>query len=113
MGQRGEDAACAWLEARGYRVVMRNWRCAEGEIDIVARQGVWWVLVEVRARRGTSEAALESVGPNKRRQLQKAAYLFIDQFGLHAESWRIDVIGVGVGRAGALEIAHVEDALGW
>ena len=36
LGRRGEEKAVEFLESRGWRVVDRNWRCREGEIDIVA-----------------------------------------------------------------------------
>jgi len=43
LGAAGERLAAAWYEAAGYELVDRNWRCSEGEIDLVCRRsGVWW-----------------------------------------------------------------------
>ena len=53
VGRRGEEAACAYLAERGYRILDRNWRCRLGEIDIVAERGDIVVFVEVRTRTGT------------------------------------------------------------
>ena len=42
LGAFGEDKAAAWYERNGYRVLARNWRCRDGELDIVARRGRRW-----------------------------------------------------------------------
>jgi len=59
LGDRGEQAATAYLEQCGYTIVTRNWRCRYGEIDLVARDGEQLVFVEVRTRR--DRYALESI----------------------------------------------------
>ncbi|MGB6837955.1 MAG: YraN family protein, partial [Dehalococcoidia bacterium] len=62
LGDFGERVAAAHLEAKGYRILARNYRCREGEIDLVAQQGDVLVFVEVRARRGEGAGtAAESV----------------------------------------------------
>ena len=53
LGRRGEDVAAEYVEAQGMRVVERNWRCREGEIDVVALDGDEVVVVEVKTRSGT------------------------------------------------------------
>ncbi|GAB7126418.1 YraN family protein [Silvimonas sp. JCM 19000] len=50
-GAQAERQAAAYLQARGLEIVERNWRCRFGEIDLIARQGLTLVFVEVRARR--------------------------------------------------------------
>ena len=50
LGAFGEDKAAAWYERNGYRVVARNWRCRDGELDIVARRGSTVVFCEVKTR---------------------------------------------------------------
>ena len=50
-GQRGEELAAQWYRRNGYTVVARNWRCAIGEIDLLARRGATLVVCEVKTRR--------------------------------------------------------------
>ena len=50
VGRRGEDEAAAYLTALGWRILDRNWRCASGEVDIVALDGRELVIVEVKTR---------------------------------------------------------------
>ena len=56
LGRYGEDAAVRHLVAAGYDVLARNWRCAAGEIDIVARDGRSLVICEVKTRSSTQPA---------------------------------------------------------
>jgi uncharacterized protein (TIGR00252 family) len=73
-GAIGEDLAVAFLTARGLAVVTRNFRCAAGEIDVVARDGRTIVFCEVRTRRTAGRgSALESVTPAKQRQVCRVA----------------------------------------
>ena len=60
MGARGEDIAAEWLERHGYTIVDRNWRCARGEVDIVARCADDLVFVEVKTRSGASRPGIRS-----------------------------------------------------
>src|SRR5205809_259246 len=50
---RGEDAVAAWYESQGYQIVARNWRCREGELDLIVRDGRTFVFCEVKARTST------------------------------------------------------------
>ncbi len=50
LGRAGEKLAADWYESHGYEVVARNWRCREGELDLVARRGRTIVFCEVKAR---------------------------------------------------------------
>ncbi|GAA3647451.1 YraN family protein [Microbacterium marinilacus] len=52
LGRAGEDRAAAHLAAHGYEILDRNWRCPEGEIDIVAARGTRVAAVEVKTRSG-------------------------------------------------------------
>lgn len=52
LGRAGEDRAARHLTSIGWVVVDRNWRCAQGEIDIVGLDGPVVVAVEVKTRRG-------------------------------------------------------------
>lgn len=50
LGRRGEQVAADWLIAHGYHVLERNWRCATGELDLIARTGRTTVFAEVKTR---------------------------------------------------------------
>jgi putative endonuclease len=93
LGQRGEDAATAYLERIGYTVVDRNWQTKAGEIDIVALDGDTIVLCEVKTRRtvakGTPE---EAVTTSKQRRIVRLADAYLQHAGLNDASVRFDVI---------------------
>src|SRR5579872_5970124 len=59
LGANGERFAATWLEALGYTIVERNWRCPYGELDVIARSGGEWVFFEVKTRRGRGMGAPE------------------------------------------------------
>ncbi|MGH9283627.1 MAG: YraN family protein, partial [Acidimicrobiales bacterium] len=50
LGTSGEEAVAAWYVDRGYEVVVRNWRCREGELDLILRDGRMYVFCEVKTR---------------------------------------------------------------
>lgn len=101
LGHFGEVVAEAHLRRQGYEVIARNWRSAQGEIDLVARQGGDWVFVEVRTRRTDAcGSAEESVTPSKQRRLLRLAQAFLQEKGLEDVPWRIDLVAVEVDRAG-------------
>lgn len=113
LGRWGEDVAATILEAQGYLVVERNWRChGVGEVDLVARHGDCLVFVEVRVRRGraygTSE---ESITATK----QKRLVALVDAY-TQAHDWqgncRIDVIALELDERGRLiRRRHIENAV--
>ncbi|MEQ1788245.1 MAG: YraN family protein [Acidimicrobiales bacterium] len=95
LGAAGEARAAAWYEARGYAIVHRNWRCREGELDLVVRRGRELVFVEVKTRRtdrfGTPA---EAVTIDKQRRLRRLASRYLDATGERASSLRFDVVGI-------------------
>lgn len=111
-GKRGEDIAVAALEKAGYRIIERNWRCAHGELDVIARHRGDLVFIEVRARADGADAALESITARKRAKLMRLAETYLAAHALEETSYRIDVVAITLGSHGATaEI--IEDALGW
>lgn len=74
LGSQGEAMAASWYESRGYRVLARNWRCREGELDLVLRLGGTYVFCEVKTR--TSQAfgtPAEAVTWRKQARLRRLA----------------------------------------
>lgn len=111
-GKQGEEIAGRFLQTRGYEILALNWRCKEGEIDVVARQGETLVFVEVRTRRQGTDAAFESISPRKQKRMIAAAHQYLNANQLDDTLWRIDAIAVSFER-GAPLIEHVENALDW
>jgi putative endonuclease len=108
LGAAGEEQAARWYAARGYEVVARNWRCREGEIDLVVARGRLLVVVEVKTRRtdrfGTPA---EAVTPAKQRRLRHLALRYLDSTGARPEAVRFDVAAVLAGRLEVIEAAFL------
>jgi putative endonuclease len=111
-GASGEGLACRHLEARGYAILERNFRCRSGEIDVVARENDATVFVEVKDRTGESHGAgHEAVTFGKRRRILRAARLYAASRGLEDTPLRFDVISIERGPDGP-RVQHYEDAFG-
>jgi putative endonuclease len=114
LGSAGERLAAGWLEARGYRVVARNWRCAYGELDIIAEEQGELVFVEVKTRRGAAYGVPEeAITANKRAHLIAAAQSYLAENQCEAHPYRIDVIAVQLdGRGQLTDVRHYRSAVG-
>jgi len=78
LGQTAEARAAAFLQARGLKLLARNWRCRFGEIDLIMRDGAPLVFIEVRLRsRNDFGGAAASVTPAKQRKLLAAARQYL------------------------------------
>jgi putative endonuclease len=114
LGDFGERVAAAHLEAKGYRVIERNFRVLEAEIDLVARDGDAVVFVEVRTRKGGAAGmAALSVGPRKAAKLLHAVEWYVERHPDVADlPQRIDVVTVELASDGTLRsLTHYEDAV--
>jgi putative endonuclease len=95
LGRQGEQAAAEYLRQAGLRILARNWRCSEGEIDIVAADRRTLVACEVKTRSGTRYGTpLEAVTPRKRSRLRRLAVRWIVAHGVLFDQVRVDVIEV-------------------
>jgi len=98
LGAWGEAAARDHLVSQGYAVRAVNWRCAEGEIDLIAETQGTLVFVEVKTRRGAAYGTpQEAVGPTKARHPMLAASRYLEDEHLADIDWRIDVIAITAG----------------
>ncbi len=78
LGIRGEQAALDYLEAQGYRLLSRNFRQRQGEIDLIMQDGPTLVFCEVKTRSSRAAgAAFESYGPHQQRRITKVAKLYL------------------------------------
>jgi putative endonuclease len=108
LGDYGERVAERHLAAAGFTILERNWRCAAGEIDIVARDGDVLVVCEVKTRSSTGYGSpLEAVTPAKARRLRRLAALWLEQRPVRAAAVRVDVIGVLHSPRDALRVEHL------
>jgi putative endonuclease len=74
LGKWGEDLAVHHLEAAGYEVLARNWRCRDGELDVVVRHGDVLCFVEVKTRSSVAFGhPAEAVGPRKAARMRRLA----------------------------------------
>lgn len=105
-GVRAEALAALWLRCFGWRVLERRYRVPAGEIDLIVGRGRTLAMIEVKARVNFVDA-LDSVGPQKRRRIERAAGMFLSS---HPEwstvSPRFDVMVVGPWRLPR----HLKDA---
>jgi putative endonuclease len=110
-GTCGERAALGYLRRAGYRIVARNYRCALGEIDIVALKNGVLSIIEVKTRSDPHALPEEAVPFAKRRQLTRVATAFIQTRRLETLPCEFDVILVcpGVERRKST-IRHFADA---
>jgi putative endonuclease len=94
-GASGEDAAASHLKARGFKVLDRNWRYRQWELDLVCRDRDTVVFVEVKTRRAGSMAAPgEALTRKKQARLIKAAAHYLTKHGLWDEPCRFDLASV-------------------
>jgi putative endonuclease len=104
LGRAGEDLATAWYRANGYAVLARNWRCAEGEIDLICARGRTLVICEVKARTGATHGhPLEAVTPAKQRRLRGLAIAYLQSRPGRWAEIRFDVVTVLDGKLDVLE----------
>ncbi|MDO9496145.1 MAG: YraN family protein [Nocardioides sp.] len=108
VGAYGETVAARHLAETGLRVLERNWRCDEGEIDLVLRDGDVLVVCEVKTR--TSDACgspHEAVSPAKLDRLRRLAHRWAGDHDLQPPETRIDLVAVRLPGRGAAQVEHV------
>ncbi len=113
LGDYGERLACRYLLSQGCTILDRNWRCARGEIDIVALDGRCLVVCEVKTRSSEAFGApFEAVTWTKRRRLRRLAGLWRDDHPDLAPGGelRIDVISILRPRQGRPQLEHLRGA---
>ena len=108
LGRYGEQVAVAHLEAAGWAVLDRNWRCRWGELDVVARDGDCLVGVEVKTRRSTSCGhPLESLTPVRVARLRRLLALWLAAHDERAVHVRLDAVAVLRPASGPALVEHV------
>lgn len=112
-GKWGEERASVYLRLKGYRVLEKNYRVPQGEIDLIASRNNTLVFVEVKTRRGRAQGTpLEAVSPHKVKRLSAAAAVYLAHQKGPTPLCRFDVVTLGPEKnlLGLAKIRHFMDA---
>ena len=111
VGAYGERLAARHLTDLGLELLARNWRCSDGEIDLVLRDGDEVVFCEVKTRRGAAFGSpAEAIGWRKVRKLRQLAVRWLATSGVHAAQIRFDVVEVRPQPRGRSRVEHIRSA---
>jgi len=113
-GILGEKFARDFLKKRGYRILETNYRCPQGEIDIVARHKDSLVFIEVRTKTSLEFGSPEeSITSTKRNRMRATAFHYQQVHSDLPQLWRIDVVAIELNQKGKVSrIALIENAVG-
>ena len=94
-GTQYEKMAAAYLQKQGYEIIEQNFRCRQGEIDIIAQDGEYLFFCEVKYRSTEQKGhPLEAVTVQKQHRISRTALYYIAKKGLIDVPCRFDVIGI-------------------
>ncbi|HVV13723.1 YraN family protein [Amycolatopsis sp.] len=111
LGRKGEQLAARHLQKLGFVVLSRNWRCREGELDLVVTDGRTLVVCEVKTRAGERFGdPAEAVTPAKVARIRRITGQWLRAFCVNWCAVRFDVITVLVSPAGATRLRHFPGA---
>ncbi|MBS1674967.1 MAG: YraN family protein [Actinobacteria bacterium] len=112
LGRAGEDRAAEHLTRSGYRILDRNWRCDQGELDIVAeREGVL-AFVEVKTRRSIDFGhPFEAIDERKRHRLWRLAHAWVREHPMSSRGHglRLEAIGIIGADPAVGSLEHLQD----
>jgi len=119
LGHYGQRIAESYLVESGLTVVERNWRCPDGELDLIATEGPVLVFCEVKTRSSTAYGdPAEAVLGAKALRLRRLALRWLAQQQAYGDPrfWpelRFDVVSVLRAPRGAATVRHLRGVLGW
>ena len=110
LGRHGEDLAAGYLAAAGIEVIDRNWRCPDGEIDLVGIENGTLVIVEVKTRSSLDYGhPLEAITPAKLARLYLLASRWRTAQERRFTGFRVDAVSVVDDGAGTPAIEHLRE----
>ncbi|GAB2697918.1 YraN family protein [Thalassiella azotivora] len=108
VGRYGEKVAVDHLERAGMVVLGRNWRCRDGELDVVARDGDTVVGVEVKTRRSLAFGhPVEALTDAKVARLRRLLARWVSEHDVRPDLLRVDVVAVVRPRSGPAQVVHL------
>ena len=113
VGELGEKMAKEYLQKKGYHIIETNFRCREGEIDIIAQDKDYLVFVEVRTRKGSGYGTPEeSITTAKKEKLTSLAFAYLQTHRKSPSLWRFDVVAIELNRDEQVSrIELIQDAI--
>ncbi|MFC8681424.1 YraN family protein [Microbacterium ureisolvens] len=112
LGRAGEDRALRYFEERGFTILARNWRCRDGEIDLVVADRTIVAVVEVKTRRSEGFGhPFEAIDGRKRARLWRLAVAWASAHRdlVQGRRLRIDAVGLTGPTAEAARLEHLVD----
>ncbi len=101
VGELGEKIAKEYLQKKRYQIIETNFRCREGEIDIIARDKDYLVFVEVRTKKGYGFGTPEeSITTAKKEKLISLAFAYLQTHRKSPSLWRFDVVAIELNQEG-------------
>ena len=112
LAERGENLAAKHLQSLGYKILMRNFRCELGEVDLVARDGRTLVFVEVKTRVDDTVSPESQVDADKQQHVIRVARHYLSRYGVPRPPYRFDVVGIVWPPGRSARINHIPNAFG-
>jgi len=110
LGKRGEDLATAYLQKKGFQIVVRNYRQKTGEVDIIAKDKKTFVFIEVKTRSSLLYGQpFEAVTTKKQAQLNRIALDYMTRNKINNHAARFDVISILIEKNKNPEIEHLQN----
>ncbi|MBO0841141.1 MAG: YraN family protein [Sciscionella sp.] len=111
LGRRGEQLAVEYLEKHGVIVLSRNWRCRDGELDIVGTDRKRLIVCEVKTRSSDGFGQpVDAISEAKMQRIRRLANAWLAHYHVRWCQVRFDVISVYLPRAGEPVIEHLPGA---
>jgi putative endonuclease len=111
LGRRGEELAARYLESHGLVVLSRNWRCRDGELDLVLTDGNQVVVCEVKTRTDTSFGTpAEAVDEQKSKRIRRLAHKWLSTYRIPWCELRFDILSIIWPPQGPPIVQHIKGA---
>ncbi len=113
LGILGEELAYHELKGRGYKILLRNYECLLGEVDLIAKEKGFLVFIEVKTRSSLEMGhPAEAVNREKRRQILRVAKYYLKRYGIKDVACRFDVVSVLLPHNGSPALEVIPGAFG-